>query len=237
MLLDTPPTRRPRRSLRPATPSVSGPSRNGGEAYLGPAVVLEVSAAKRQVRVECGETRSPGGAWALWAVAGGVSLRPGDTALVATRGATIYVIGVLATVSAAPILTTSSGATVTTTGDASSEVVQVHSKKGHLVAEYHPHTGKTIVAVDGDLEFVSAKGGISMRAAKAITLIAERLETKVRTTVSSSENTYESVCQLKQVKAGRTRTLVKGTCLLQARDSFLRTTEDFKIDGRQIHLG
>jgi hypothetical protein len=198
--------------------------------------VLEIRSAQRLARVAPDGPGAPAATWARLALAGPATLRPGDTALVAARGAATYVIGILATAEPAT-LTTPSGATVTATGAAAAEVVQVRSRQGQLVAEYHPHSGKTVVSVDGDLEFVSAKGGISLRAARAITLVADRLDTAVRTTVSASENTYETVGQLKQVQAGRTRTLVKGSCLLQARDAFLRTEEDFKVDGRQIHLG
>ena len=241
MLIDSPPARARRRSPRRAAPANNAAydlsATLSREGYLGPGRVLEVRPAKRLVRVTWEARGAPEGAWAQLAIPGASSLQPGDTALVAARGAATYVIGILATAGAPPSLTTSSGATVAATGSGAHEVVQVRSKKGQLVAEYHPGSGKTVVSVDGDLEFVSAKGGISLRAAKAITLVADRLDTSARTLVSASENTYETVGQLKQVQAGRTRTLVKGSCLLQARDAFLRTEEDFKVDGRQIHLG
>lgn len=216
----------------------------GQHGYLGPGTVLALNAKERTVQVRWEQAGKEHLAWARPATAGSTQFKPGDVALVLSQNLQeAYLIGILSEQAPAnqpaPNGTLAAAGTVVTVArPAGNEVVQIHSKQGELVVEYHPHSGKTVVNVEnGDLEFIACKGSIAFKSAQKISLEARRLETNADTVVAKATNVYESVEELSQLQAGRTRTVVRGTCLLKARDAFLKAESDFKIDGTQIHLG
>lgn len=232
-----------------AAPAVNFPpatllSTVGQSGYFGPATVYETNEAKRLVLVQWEQAGQSHRVWARPALPAATQLKAGDVALALGQNLSdVYLIGLLSAsphqdpLATAP-LQTPAGATVNVTQSNSEEIVRVCSKQGALVVEYHPESGKTVVNVEnGDLEFVTQNGSIAFNSAKKISLVAHRLETQADTVISKATNVYASVEELNQLQAGRTRTLVKGSCHLQVRDAFLNAEEDFKIDGKQIHLG
>lgn len=239
----------PRRHERPAVKCApAGPLPMAGNlptpvsatGYVGPATVLEVNEPDRSALVQWTRDQQTDCGWARLTSAVPASLRAGATALVlAQLPHDLYVVGLLDAPAATPAqITTASGAAVQVARTAGGEVVQLHSRDGSLVVEYHPASGKTVVNVaEGDLEFRTEKGNIVFQSARKISLRARRLETQADTVTAKAKNVYQSVEELDQLQAGRTRTLVEGSCHLQARDAFLNAGEDFKIDGKQIHLG
>jgi len=208
--------------------------------YLGPATVVQLNERERLVLVQWERSGKPCLSWARPALVAAAQLQPGDVALVLSQNLEdFYLIGILSgQPPASAALKTPSGASVAVAKSAGEEVVQVHSRQGALVFEYHPESGRTLVNVaTGDLEFVTHDGSISFQAAKNISLVAHRLETQAETVVAKAGNVYQSVEELTQLQTGRMRTLVKGSVHLQARDAFLKAEQDFKVDGEQIHLG
>jgi hypothetical protein len=228
--------------------------------YLGPATVLEVNEREPLVLVQWERTGQSCLSWARPALLGSPALKPGDVALVLSQNLEdFYVIGLLtdnaqtprpvpgldgrglrstAPLTKSAALQTRDGASVVVAQAAGEEVIQVRSKQGTLVVEYHPESAKTLVNVEnGDLEFVTHHGNISFKSAQAISLSAPRLETEAETVVAKAGNVYQTVTELTQLQTGRMRTLVEGSCLLKARNAFLKADQDFKVDGQQIHLG
>ncbi len=229
-------------SPHPVAANLAVPSAATG--YVGPATVLEVDEPGRRALVQWTRDQQTGRGWARLTSAVPTSLRAGALTLVLAQSQhDIYVLGLLDAPAATPAtapsqITTASGAAVRVAQAAGEEVVQLHSREGGLVVEYHPASGKTIVNVaEGDLEFRTEKGNIAFQSARKISLRARRLETQADTVTAKAKNVYQSVEELNQLQAGRTRTLVEGSCHLQARDAFLNAGEDFKIDGKQILLG
>lgn len=213
------------------TPSQAG--------YLGPALVLELNEREGLALIEWTRSGESCRSWARPAMAG-CSPQCGDQVLLLSHNLEeFYIIGVLATCLSAPAsLQTSSGARALAGQFGGEEIIQVHSPKGALVLQYHPRTGKTMVNVEtGDLEFVAQNGGITFRSARKIAFVTRRLETLAETVVSKAKNVYRTVEELTQLQTGRWRTLIKGSCHLKAREAFLKTEEDFKVDAKQIHLG
>jgi hypothetical protein len=216
----------------------------GQTGYFGPATVCEINAGERLVLVQWEQAGQSRRVWARPTFSIAKPLIPGDVALALSQNPTdVYLIGLI---SDAPrgdapetgSLQTSGGASVRVVKSAGEEVVEVRSKQGSLVIEYRPESGKAVVNVEhGDLEFTTQNGSIAFNSAQKISLTSARLETHADTVVAQAKNVYLSVEELSQLQAGRTRTLVKGSCHLQARDAFLNAEEDFKIDGKQIHLG
>ena len=211
--------------------------------YLGPATVLDLNPRERLALVQWMRAGQPCLSWARPALAASPALQPGDVALVLSQNLEdFYIIGLL-TEKAQPQpepapLETRAGARGTVARAAGEEVLQMHSKQGVLVVEYHPESGKTLVNLEhGDLEFVTRRGSIAFKASQAISLCAPRLETEANTVVAKADNVYQTVAELTQLQTGRMRTLVEGTCLLKARDAFMKAEQDFKVDGQQIHLG
>ncbi|MGH7978089.1 MAG: DUF3540 domain-containing protein [Limisphaerales bacterium] len=216
----------------------------GHHGYLGPATVLRANERERLALVQWERAGQTCLSWARLALAVPGQPRQGDTALVISQNLEeFYVIGMLSAARSdnqdqPARLQTASGARVAVTSSGAEEIVQVHSSEGALVMEYHPGSGKTLVNIEnGDLEFVTKNGGISFQSAKQISLLAHRLETRAETVVVKAGNVYESVKELTQLQTGRMRTLVKGSCHLKARDAFMKAEQDFKVDGKQIHLG
>lgn len=208
--------------------------------YLGPATVLKFNEREQLVLVQWERAGQPCLSWARPALLASAQFQPGDTALVLSQNLEdFYLIGLLTKHSSAPApLKTQSGASVVVSQAAGEEIVQVHSKQGALVLEYHPGSGKTLVNVEtGDLEFVTHNGNIAFHSAQKISFVAHRLETLAETVVSKAKNVYRTVEELTQLQTGRLRMLVKGSVHLKARDAFLKAEQDFKVDGDQIHLG
>ncbi len=230
------------RATERANPPPPFPAAPGRDGYLGPGTVLAIDASENRAQVKWEDAGKSTVIWARLALAAPASLQPGATALVLTQDRrNAYIIGVLAerpAAAASPAAEAGREPQATVVRPAANETVRVLSRQGELVVEYDAASGKTIVNVEhGDLEFVAREGGIAFRGARKISLVAPRLETQADTVVAQAGNVYETVSELKQLQAGRTRTLVKGTCLLKARDAILNAEGDFAIDGKQIHLG
>lgn len=227
----------PNRREPESTSLLAGVSQTG---YLGPATVIAINEREPLVLVQWERAGQPCLSWARPALVASAQFQPGDTALVVSQDLQdFFLIGLLTqSASVTAPIKTQSGASVAVTRSAGEEIVQVHSKQGALVLEYHPDSGKTLVNVEkGDLEFVTQDGNIAFRSARKISFVAHRLETLAETVVSKAKNVYRTVEELTQLQTGRLRMLVKGSCHLKARDAFLKAEQDFKVDGDQIHLG
>ena len=68
-------------------------------------------------------------------------------------------------------------------------------------------------------------------------LTAGKLETLSNDIICKAKNVYNTIDELVQLKAGRIRTLVKSTLHIKAKNSYLKSEQDFKINGEKIHLG
>jgi hypothetical protein len=143
-----------------------------GAAYLGPARVLELNDADQLVLVELTRAGETSRGWARPALGHQSKIRSGDSVLVISHDmADFYVIGWLARQPTAAIaaLSTKAGAGVAVEEIDGEEVVRVHSRRGELVLEYHPESGRTLVNIEnGDLEFMARQGSISFHSAQDI---------------------------------------------------------------------
>lgn len=68
-------------------------------------------------------------------------------------------------------------------------------------------------------------------------LIVGSLSTIANSISVKAKNAYKTVEQLTQLKTGRMRTLVESTLHLKAKNTFLKSEEDFKVKANKIHLG
>ena len=73
--------------------------------------------------------------------------------------------------------------------------------------------------------------------ASSIRTTAERIETVADRVTERVGSAYRNVKELLQTRAGRVRTLVSGTWRARSKRADLRSEENFKVDGRRIHLG
>jgi len=64
-----------------------------------------------------------------------------------------------------------------------------------------------------------------------------RIETLANTVIQRARDVYAVVKGLSQLKAGRWRTLVKGTWRAKSRDAIVTAERDVMVDGENIHLG
>ncbi|MBL4608677.1 MAG: DUF3540 domain-containing protein [Pseudomonadales bacterium] len=68
-------------------------------------------------------------------------------------------------------------------------------------------------------------------------LLVDKLSTVANTISEKAKNVYRSAEELTQLKTGRMRTLVASTFHLKAKNSYIKSQEDFKVNADKIHLG
>lgn len=68
-------------------------------------------------------------------------------------------------------------------------------------------------------------------------LIVGKLTTIAKSITEKAKNVYRSVEELTQLKAGRMRTLIRGTSHMKAKTTYMKAEKDFKINADKIHLG
>lgn len=85
---------------------------------------------------------------------------------------------------------------------------------------------------------LAARALSSIRLGRRTTRIsAERIETVADRLTERVGSAYRHVKELLQTRAGRVRTLVSGTWRARSKRADLKSEENFKVDGRRIHLG
>lgn len=67
--------------------------------------------------------------------------------------------------------------------------------------------------------------------------VADRSETVARIVIERADNAYRTVKELAQLTAGRARAFVDSIYHFKAGKAYLKSDEDFKIQGDKIHLG
>ena len=86
----------------------------------------------------------------------------------------------------------------------------------------------------GEMKYIGYKFSATVKYGK---LIAGKLETLSNDIICKAKNIYNNVDELVQLKASRVRTLIKNNLHIKAKNSYLKSDEDFKINGEKIHLG
>jgi hypothetical protein len=98
------------------------------------------------------------------------------------------------------------------------------------------------------LDCVAERGHISARdmrvatrdfagSADTATMTARHLETSATTLVQKARDMFHRVEGLLQTRAGRSRTVVDGTCHVKSAHLRLRAEKHVSVDGESIHLG
>ena len=105
-------------------------------------------------------------------------------------------------------------------------------------------SGRTTLAVPGDLSIRSASGAIELTAPKGIRLksptvrlVSDKLEVMARSVFERFAHATRWVKETFQLRSGRLRTRVDGTYDMKAERIVERASGDVKIDGEQIKLG
>lgn len=109
-------------------------------------------------------------------------------------------------------------------------------------------TGTETRVQSGHIKVTGRRGDVSLERARyrgqrldsciaEVRAVAGRLESVVGTLIEKAKDAYRKVEGLSQLRAGRTRTLVDGTCHLKAGRANLKAEKEFKVDGSTIHLG
>lgn len=96
-----------------------------------------------------------------------------------------------------------------------------------------------VTARNGDVQIDEARytGHKLLGRVTSARWVADRVETVAGSIVEKAKNVYRTVERLSQLRAGRVRTKVDSSYHLKADQAFMKTKGDFKVDGRQIHLG
>lgn len=74
-------------------------------------------------------------------------------------------------------------------------------------------------------------------AVEQVKTVTRKLETVAGWVFERAKSVFRKVEELDQLEAGRTRTLVEGTCSVRAGSAVIEADHDVKIDGSSIHLG
>ena len=162
-------------------------------------------------------------------------------------------------------LVSRAGATVTIAKRDGVERIEVRDAQARLVFELDPATGRTVVSVPaGDLaiaaagnvdivaggtlrcrgaERVAFEAGAGERRARFVLsaalaeLVASRIETVADRIFQRARSVFRQVEDLDQLRAGRSRAVVKDGFYVESGHTSIESAEEVKIDGKTIHLG
>ena len=104
--------------------------------------------------------------------------------------------------------------------DASALEVKVTARRAGIFLDEAVNTIKTAVHKIGTLK-----------------LLAGKIETTATTLIEKTKNTYRTMENLNQVKAGRMRMLINKTFHLKSKSCVIKAEDDVKVKGEKIHLG
>ena len=85
-----------------------------------------------------------------------------------------------------------------------------------------------------DMNYTGNKFSATIRQGK---IRAGKLETIANDIICKTKNLFYNADELFQISAGRMRSLIKSTLHIKAKNSYLKSEKDFKINGEKIHLG
>ena len=104
--------------------------------------------------------------------------------------------------------------------------------------------GKTTLMAQGDLELHAARGKIDLVAAKGVNIrsrsfqvITQQLEFVAENVVERFNNLTSWIKTAFDLQAGSVHTKVESSYRLKAEKITQKAREDFKLDGKKIHLG
>jgi hypothetical protein len=125
------------------------------------------------------------------------------------------------------------------------DVLLVTGKGGeHYVIGVLRGTGRTSLAIQGDVELRAVGGSLELSGDKGVRLHGPELQIyagKLRTVAGAVTQQFTSLCQrvttLLSVHAGQKHTVVDGDTIDKAKSATLLTEENVTINGKQIHLG
>lgn len=100
------------------------------------------------------------------------------------------------------------------------ETVNVQAKQGTVQVGRMKYVGNRVDAV-----------------VKRSRLFIDRAERVSNTVIEKTRNAYHTVEQLTQLRTGRMRTLVDSTYHLKSKKAYLKSEQDFNVDGEHINLG
>lgn len=126
------------------------------------------------------------------ALPGPAELFAGDRVLVAGDGDRVYVIGVLDRARSSPAVVTRDGAAARLVEEEGRERLEVRDRRGRLLFEYDPESGRGALSVPaGDLELRAPEGRIDLQAGRGIRLESPRMSLEAeRAEVDFSETVY-----------------------------------------------
>lgn len=114
----------------------------------------------------------------------------------------------------------------------------------HYVIGVLEATGSACLTFPGDVRLLAPHGRIHLTSAEgihleapAVEVSAGRFELAARDVFQRLTNLYQSVGDLLQIRAGRSRTVIEGTAQSDAERTVIRSVKDTTIDGEQIRLG
>lgn len=123
------------------------------------------------------------------------------------------------------------------------DVVLVIGEEERYVIGVLRGRGKTKFVAPGDLELrargqveIFGERGVEIRSPRLL-LRADKIETIAQAIVERAHNAYRWVKDLVQTYAGRQRTVVEGSSLLNAERILERAEKEVKIDGNKVLLG
>ena len=134
-------------------------------------------------------------------------------------------------------------------GPVSSESRRAESEGcNHAYRDYEAGTPSWVELSSPEVKLAAGQAEITIRETtylgKRLTVtvqqakqVFEKLETVATRILERATDVYRQVENLQQLKAGRMRVLIKGTCHIKGGRTSIRADDDVKIGGRRIHLG
>ena len=149
-----------------------------------------------------------------------------------------------------PELRSEDGSRVSIRSGPEGEILETRDRRGRLVFEYDPSSGRAVVHCAGDLRLHS-QGTVEIEGERGIRIETPsfevradearltwgKLEEVVGRLFRFARDAYVRVESLLHTRAGRIRTEAERSHLLQAENVNVQAREDVRVQGRSINLG
>lgn len=115
---------------------------------------------------------------------------------------------------------------------------------GHYAIGVLHGTGRTSIAVPGDIDVHAVGGSLRLAADKGVVVEGESVEMRASrlhvlagAVVEKFDTLFQRVREMLSVRAGQRHTVVDGASIEKSKSATILTEESVAINGKQVHLG
>ncbi len=112
--------------------------------------------------------------------------------------------------------------------------ISFNPKKINMESSELEFTSKLSNIKSEEMNYIGKRFSGTLKQSK---IIVGKLETIANDIFCKTKNMFNTIEETSQIRANRMRTFIKDTLHIKAKNSYLKSEKDFKINGDKIHLG